>query len=577
MHRDRIRAFVTTIGDYDVPVTIFAPGQYLRFVNTNAGVMTTTLGPGTTVVNRLATWGDTTGTSLLHTTVSLDGAGNMTDLVTLDGQDAPNITAKIGSDPQVNEITVWASNTAPWKLGRRIVTVNTTGDVDNVNTLNGRSPGILVGRSPTSAPSTNSVMVSADGTGIVAKGTPVAIDDFGNITGVSNINGLAPGDWVQGPASSTDRAIATWNGTDGRSLRNTAITILGGQVAGVTFVNSVGFGENSISNVSTLNGLNPADFVLSPGTSVDNRIARFDGTTGKLIRSSGVTLDDSGNISGVGTLNGQPAGSFMVGAASSTAGSLVTYADTSGKLASNGATVTASGGALSNVSTINGTDPSTWVVGPGSSTDNRVARFDGTTGKLIQQSPVLLDDAGNFSSAGTFNGVNVAGHNARHLPGGADDLTNTNNWQSGDSLTWNGSGSLYRPKWSTVQSMSSLVVGGSFVSPSNSSIQLPNRNGPYRVEWRYAVVLGDSSANFDVNVSWTGGSGTWVLLANGSGAFSSNGSALTGNAGGLVSTVVMHITVVLSTASSSFVTMELRSGGSSFSVVSGGLACAMEN
>jgi hypothetical protein len=55
-----------------------------------------------------------------------------------------------------------------------------------------------------------------------------------------------------------------------------------------------------------LNGL--AD-VSGPGGATDNRFARFDGATGKLIQSSVVNCDDTGNVSGVqdldmaGTLN----------------------------------------------------------------------------------------------------------------------------------------------------------------------------------------------------------------------------------------------------------------------------------
>jgi len=37
-------------------------------------------------------------------------------------------------------------------------------------------------------------------------------------------------------------------------------------------------------------------------SSTDNAIARFDGTTGKVIQNSAVTIDDNGNVSGVGTL-----------------------------------------------------------------------------------------------------------------------------------------------------------------------------------------------------------------------------------------------------------------------------------
>ena len=43
--------------------------------------------------------------------------------------------------------------------------------------------------------------------------------------------------------------------------------------------------------------------VTGPNSAADNAIARYDGTTGKLIQSSSVTIDDSDNISGVVQLN----------------------------------------------------------------------------------------------------------------------------------------------------------------------------------------------------------------------------------------------------------------------------------
>jgi hypothetical protein len=52
-----------------------------------------------------------------------------------------------------------------------------------------------------------------------------------------------------------------------------------------------------IPNVST------AD-VQGPASATDDAIARYDGTTGKLIQNSVVTIDDAGNIAGAGTFNG---------------------------------------------------------------------------------------------------------------------------------------------------------------------------------------------------------------------------------------------------------------------------------
>lgn len=44
--------------------------------------------------------------------------------------------------------------------------------------------------------------------------------------------------------------------------------------------------------------------VVGPGSSTDNALARFDGTTGKLLQNSAFTVDDSGNASTSGTLAG---------------------------------------------------------------------------------------------------------------------------------------------------------------------------------------------------------------------------------------------------------------------------------
>lgn len=43
--------------------------------------------------------------------------------------------------------------------------------------------------------------------------------------------------------------------------------------------------------------------VTGPGSSVDNTLARFDGTSGNAIQDSGIVVDDSDNVAGIGTLN----------------------------------------------------------------------------------------------------------------------------------------------------------------------------------------------------------------------------------------------------------------------------------
>lgn len=47
---------------------------------------------------------------------------------------------------------------------------------------------------------------------------------------------------------------------------------------------------------TTLNGRDPDDLAKGPATATDNALVRFDGTDGKTVQNSGITVDDSGNI-----------------------------------------------------------------------------------------------------------------------------------------------------------------------------------------------------------------------------------------------------------------------------------------
>lgn len=67
---------------------------------------------------------------------------------------------------------------------------------------------------------------------------------------------------------------------------------------------NIGFGnivQSSVTNLVT----DLAERVVGPASSDDNAIARFDGTTGKLIQNSAVTLDDNGLFAWAASTNGQ--------------------------------------------------------------------------------------------------------------------------------------------------------------------------------------------------------------------------------------------------------------------------------
>lgn len=56
------------------------------------------------------------------------------------------------------------------------------------------------------------------------------------------------------------------------------------------------------ANPPAVGGVGGVGDVVGPASSTDNAVARFDGTTGKLVQNSGVIIDDSNNISGINTL-----------------------------------------------------------------------------------------------------------------------------------------------------------------------------------------------------------------------------------------------------------------------------------
>lgn len=159
--------------------------------------------------------------------------------------------------------------------------------------------------------------------------------------------------------------------------------------------------------------------VVGPGSSTDNAVARWDGTTGALLQDSGVILDDSDNMTGVNDLtvdndltvtnDATVSGDLAVQVSPATANVHIA----GGENAVNGAPLkidagTLMGGPEAGAIEFDGsflywTDSTPVrhqvgdVTGPASATDNAIARYDGATGKLLQNSGVIIDDDDNLS------------------------------------------------------------------------------------------------------------------------------------------------------------------------------------
>lgn len=91
------------------------------------------------------------------------------------------------------------------------------------------------------------------------------------------------------PASTTDNAVARYNGTTGVIQNSSVIIDDSNNISGVGTLSS---------GVITQSGTTLANSYVALQSSTDNRLTRFDSTAGQ-IQGSGVTLDDSDNLTGV--------------------------------------------------------------------------------------------------------------------------------------------------------------------------------------------------------------------------------------------------------------------------------------
>jgi hypothetical protein len=107
----------------------------------------------------------------------------------------------------------------------------------------------------------------------------------------------------------------------------------------------------------------PGD-ISGPGSSTDNAVVRWDGTSGTTTQNSSVTIDDSGNVTTAGRIHSTTTGfRFPDNTDQTTAG----------------------------------------VIGPASSTDNALVRFDGAGGSTAQNSGWILSDANALTAGGTLD------------------------------------------------------------------------------------------------------------------------------------------------------------------------------
>jgi hypothetical protein len=139
--------------------------------------------------------------------------------------------------------------------------------------------------------------------------------------------------------------------------------------------------------------------VTGPASSLDTQVARFNGTTGKIIKASNVTIDDSGIVVAAG-LGGTPLNATML-----TSGALP-----DARLSANVLKVTGGfpGGTANflredgSFAAPAGGGGSGDVTGPASAVVNNVAAFNATTGKAIKDSGINYGNLARRDTANTY-------------------------------------------------------------------------------------------------------------------------------------------------------------------------------
>lgn len=321
--------------------------------------------------------------------------------------------------------------------------LSTKANTTDLNTLS----TTVAGKADTSA-LTSGLAAKADTTYVNSQDNLRALQtDF--VALYNQVQSLTPAGSVTGPGSSTDNAIVRFDGTTGATLQNSTCTISDAGALVCTSVNGVDPSATATTVANHTTQL--ASCVAGPASAADNQIARFDGTTGKLVQAgaSSPSIDDSGNIVMVGaaTVDGVDVSALSTtvsGLSSSLAGKLggsagttdnaIVRADGTGGGTTQGSLVTIDDSGNIGVpvsATVDGVDVSvlnTTVTNQGSSitslqssmttvtaapatlaTDNSIVRADGTS-RNVQTSLVTIDDTGNISlpASATVDGVDVS-------------------------------------------------------------------------------------------------------------------------------------------------------------------------
>ena len=240
---------------------------------------------------------------------------------------------------------------------------------------------------------------------------------FTDDTGSSHILGAGTGD-VVGPASATDTALAVYDGTTGKFIKNSSLTTATGTdlvVPGVATLGGTALPgtPTAIPNqVLVADGAGNAVWttlsfgdVVGPASSTNNHLAIFDGTTGKLLKDSSPIVVNGGTVTNVTSLT-------------------VTNLTVVNTPIIGGTTFPLAPGLLDQILVADGAGNAVWtnppygdVFGPASSVDNHLALYNGATGKIIKDTSPIVVNVGAVTGVSSLTTTNLTVTNAPVLGG----------------------------------------------------------------------------------------------------------------------------------------------------------------
>ena len=270
------------------------------------------VGPASATDNALARFDGTTGKLVQNSGIIVDGSNNVSGVGTLGcgaittsgnltvSKASPAISASATSGNAISILNRASGSAALWY----VQTSNSTRWTFGGNS-SAESSGTSAG--------TNFIIQRHDDTGAI-QSIPLQVTrstgkiTLGDVGATAGLELGSSGPRVMSGTGSPEGVVTApvgslWVRTDGGADT-------------VAYWKTSGSGNTGWTAVDTGTG-----DVVGPASATDNALARFDGTTGKLVQNSGITVDDSGNVTSVGTVSATGlAGSLLSSATPQTSG-----------------------------------------------------------------------------------------------------------------------------------------------------------------------------------------------------------------------------------------------------------------